>query len=170
MPNIYTGDVMKRFYEKVVPVKTGCHIWSSRLNEQDKHGCLNVDGVSIPAYRISLEIKLGRKIGKGMQANHTCDVRACVNPDHLYEGTQKDNIRDAIKRGRFVPPPPPDPEFPPPIRYGEDNNKAVMTELLVRQLRQDRKNGMTYKELSVKYGISQATVAQIATNKTWKGV
>jgi hypothetical protein len=159
---------MKRFYEKVVPVKTGCHIWRSRLNEQDKHGTLNVNGVAIPAYRIALEVKLGRPIAKGKQANHTCDVRACVNPDHLYEGTQKDNVADAIKRNRFVPPP--KPTTPPPIHKGEDNNKAVMTEELVRQLREDKKSGASYVTLAKKYGISVSTVAQIVTGKTWKGV
>ena len=168
MPNIYTGDVIKRFYEKVVPVKSGCHIWRSRLNEQDKHGTLNVNGVAIPAYRIALEIKLGRPIAKGMQANHTCDVRACVNQDHLYEGTQKDNIGDAIRRGRFVKPP--RNGINPPVHIGESNNNAVMTEELVRQLREDKKSGMSQVALAKKYGISTGTVSQIVTGKTWKGV
>jgi hypothetical protein len=52
------------------------------------------------AHRVALEQKLGRPIAPGLQCNHTCDVKACINPDHLYEGTQKQNIADSIARHR----------------------------------------------------------------------
>lgn len=170
MTVVYTGDVLARFYDKVIPVETGCHIWRSRLNERDKPGHLRIKGKSYLAYRISLELKLGRPIAPGMQGNHTCDVRACVNPEHLYEGSQLENVADAMNRGRWVAPPPPDPNNPPPISYGESNPSAVMTAESVGLLRNDRLDGLTYSALAKKYNISASTVAQIVTGKTWKGV
>jgi len=54
----------------------------------------------ITAHRLMLMHKLGRELGEGMNANHLCHRRDCVNPDHLYEGTQKETIQHARSQGR----------------------------------------------------------------------
>jgi len=54
-------------------------------------------------HRIILEQKLGRKIKLRFQACHSCDTPACVNPNHIYEGTQKDNIQESVAKGRWNP-------------------------------------------------------------------
>lgn len=59
-------------------------------------------GMVFAAHRISWEIHRGN-IPKGMYVLHKCDVPGCVNPDHLYLGTQSENMRDAYHRGRKVP-------------------------------------------------------------------
>lgn len=53
--------------------------------------------------RVALEFKLGRPIARGRCSLHTCDNPPCINPGHLYEGTNADNVRDKMARGRFVP-------------------------------------------------------------------
>ncbi len=147
-----------------------CILWDKYLMPEG-YGQVRIKGKTYMAHRVALAKKLGREILPGMQANHTCDVRACVNPDHLYEGDQKQNIRDCIDRGRFVSPPPPNPDNPPPIRYGVDNNKAKMTPEKVGSLRRDHETGwFTYRQLSEKYNIHTATVYQIVSRKTWKEV
>lgn len=52
------------------------------------------------AHRVALEIRLGRKLLPGLVACHTCDVDNCVNPDHLWEGTQEDNLKDMRDKSR----------------------------------------------------------------------
>jgi hypothetical protein len=55
------------------------------------------------AHRVALEVKLGRSLLPGMDACHTCDHPLCVNPNHLFEGTAGDNLRDASRKGRLNP-------------------------------------------------------------------
>jgi hypothetical protein len=54
------------------------------------------------ANRLSLELKLGRPLREGMCACHACDNPPCCNPDHLFEGTQADNLRDCRRKGRHA--------------------------------------------------------------------
>lgn len=62
--------------------------WLMGLNERKSH-------------RVALTLKLGRAIGTDLEALHTCDNPPCVNPDHLYEGTEDDNRRDMRLRERY---------------------------------------------------------------------
>lgn len=76
---------------------------SGNTKEGHPYGCLNVGGRSTLVHRLSLELSLGRPIATGLFACHTCDVRLCVRPTHLYEGTASDNARDTVSRGRHHP-------------------------------------------------------------------
>lgn len=64
------------------------------------YGLLQLNGVKVYAHRLSLERKLGRPIGRDMQACHTCDNPPCIAPEHLFEGTISDNARDMHAKGR----------------------------------------------------------------------
>lgn len=80
---------------------TPCILWQGTVSKRTGYGQVRAGadrGKS--AHRAALEKKLGRSIRPGYQANHTCDVKLCINPDHLYEGTQPQNMADMIARGR----------------------------------------------------------------------
>lgn len=170
MPVIYSDKTVARFEAKVD--RSGgpdaCHIWTRATDKNTGYGQFNLSGKCRGAHVIALEMKLGRALLPGFQALHTCDNRPCVNGEHLYEGTQRQNIHDAINRGRFSPPPRNGTN--PPVHYGAANRHAVMTEDSVRALRTARAEGLTYAQLAVRWGISKATVAQIVTRRTWKKV
>lgn len=90
------------FHDLYIPEpNSGCWLWTGPAYDTGYGVFFNPridrrDG----AHRVSMELATGEPIPPGMQVNHHCDVRACVNPDHLYIGTQKDNMRDACDRGR----------------------------------------------------------------------
>ena len=77
----------------------GCWLWLGNRDENG-YGRLRVNGRAIRAHRHALEQALGRSLAPGMHSCHHCDNPPCVNPAHLYEGTQLDNVHDAIERGR----------------------------------------------------------------------
>ena len=91
-------------------------------------------------------------------ANDDISYRQCVNPDHLWIGTAKDNIQDCVKKGRYVRPP----SFP-----GADNFNAKLTEVQAQYI-MDNHYIITQKQLSVKMGVSVSTVENIHSAKTWK--
>lgn len=78
-----------------------CILWQGTVDKRTGYGQVRAgaDRGKL-AHRAALEKKLGRPIRPGYQANHTCDVKLCINPEHLYEGTQLQNVADMIARGR----------------------------------------------------------------------
>lgn len=81
----------------------GCHIWQ-RSKDKGGYGRFRTGGVEYRAHRYALMQALGRPLGDGLVARHTCDTPACVNPEHLLEGTQRENLEDCRSRGRLFRP------------------------------------------------------------------
>lgn len=91
-----------RFFEKVLKTEN-CWLWTAALRGKSGYGCMKVDGKVVDSHRLSWEIHFG-KIPEGLLVCHTCDNRICVNPAHLFLGTQSDNMKDCLKKGRmFIP-------------------------------------------------------------------
>jgi hypothetical protein len=99
------GPVSERFWRYVSkPVLEGCWEWTG-AKDQSGYGRLasrTPDGrrTTVMAHRVSWEIHHG-PIPPGLNPCHRCDNRGCSNPDHLFLGTQKDNVHDAIAKGRI---------------------------------------------------------------------
>lgn len=89
----------KLFWSKVQKAM-GCWTWIG-YTPPTGYGSMNVPGMKgpVPAHRISYALKHG-SCPPGMVVMHTCDNKLCVNPKHLRAGTQGDNFRDAVRKGR----------------------------------------------------------------------
>ena len=84
---------------KYVVAPSGCWLWQGRSNKLG-YGRIVVDGVETRAHR-AMYFMLNPTADKSLVVRHRCDNPRCVNPDHLELGTQKDNMMDMHKRGRF---------------------------------------------------------------------
>jgi len=88
-----------RFWSKVSKTPT-CWLWTG-CTVGFGHGRFTIwkQGTKL-AHRLAFRLVFGREPREGLFVLHTCDVPACVNPDHLYEGTAADNMRDCVSRHR----------------------------------------------------------------------
>ena len=95
MPKKYLQDLYFIF-NSIEPDEYGCHNYPKAQPEH--YYSIMINWVRTKVHRLALERKLGRPIKPGFFALHLCDNKSCVNPDHLYEGTDKDNQQDRMHR------------------------------------------------------------------------
>ena len=152
----------EKFWEKVdIKGKEECWNWLASKNKKgygnfyvsignskDKHWS---------AHRMAWTLEVG-KIPKGMQVLHHCDNPACVNPDHLFLGTNQDNVDDKMKKGRHG------------RLLGESNPASKLTEEDVKLLRKLRaEQNYTYERLGKMFNVNRST-AHDAVNNYWKHI
>ncbi len=93
-------SLQEQFDDLTIPEpNSGCLLWLGAPTGLLGHGQMKVEGRVRMASHIALELA-GRALPKGMFACHMCDNPACVEETHLFHGTQKDNVHDAIRKGR----------------------------------------------------------------------
>lgn len=104
MDHEFAKSLMPRIMALVSPEPiSGCWLWSGSTMIVG-YGKIRVGhSKDFSAHRISYAAKHG-SIPQGMCVLHHCDVRACVNPDHLFLGTKKDNSQDMVRKGRNFSP------------------------------------------------------------------
>ena len=124
-----------------------------------------IGGIKNSLHRYIFE-RFKEPIPKGMLVCHSCDNPSCINPEHLWLGTQKDNIQDMVKKGRkakvenlFTIDPP----------KGEKNPMAKLTEKQVLQIKKLLSDGiLKQKEIAEIYGVESSRISSINKNKSWK--
>lgn len=153
----------------VMDASTGCWLWSGRMSGSG-YGSVRDggrDSKQWQAHRAMWFVVYG-PIPVGLCVCHKCDVPLCVNPGHLFLGTCADNVRDALAKGRLRPFGGSD--FRPPISTivrGEGHYKAKLTAKQVAAIRNDPGDS---HELARQLGVTERTIYQIRTRKTWKHV
>lgn len=112
------------------------------------------------AHRVSWEFYNRRVVPKGMLVLHTCDNRSCVNPDHLYIGTDADNMRDARQRCRYP--------------GGAKSSRAKLTSAQVKKIKHLRRTTLSSisrkkacELLGPKFHVTKFAIISILSGKTW---
>lgn len=134
-----------RFWAKVDVRDPGeCWNWTAARKENG-YGAVNYRSRTYYAHRVAFEIRTGTD-PKGLVIRHTCDNRRCVNPDHLIPGTQADNIRDMLNRGRHL--------------IGNRHQNAVLTNEQVAEMRRAARAGRRIVRIAEEANLNYATVHQ----------
>lgn len=147
-------DIYERFEEKtVVGAGDGCWEWIG-AHTGNGYGNIFYNGHSQHAHRVSWQLYKDIPVGN-LYVCHTCDNRGCVNPDHLFLGTQSDNMRDAANKGRTT--------------IGERNPKAILKEIQVREICVLwNTHNYTQKEIGLMFNVTRSCIKGIVTGKNWK--
>lgn len=140
---------MDKFWGKINK-KQSCWEWQGALRAG--YGAYKYKGKVVAAHRFIWELKNGT-IPKGLFVCHKCDNPKCVNPSHLFLGTPKDNVIDAIKKGRI------NPKKQKGIRTFKPSPVAKLTKVLVKEIRgRYLKGDTTYRQLAKEYKVSRQTI------------
>lgn len=152
---------LPRFWEKIEKTET-CWNWKAHKLKKG-YGHFHSKGKEILAHRYSYELHKG-KIPENLFVLHSCDNPSCVNPDHLWLGTKKDNRNDCESKGR-------EKLFGnKEAKKGTENDNNKLSESEVLMIRSLKKEGKTFEELARKFSINRITVQQIVYRKTWKHI
>lgn len=148
-PRVYDSPNSDERFWRRVEKSEGCWLWTGPL-DQYGYGRLTVRDRHAAAHRVAWALTNG-PIPGGLQVLHRCDNPPCVCPDHLFLGTQADNLADAVGKGRLV------------LR-GSGASGAKLTEDDIRAIRasDDRQVAMASR-----YGVTQAAISAIRLRKTW---
>lgn len=146
---------MNRFWVKVD--KSGeCWIWTGTAAGNSGYGRFKLNGKVESAHRVAWMLSNGSEIPKGMSVCHTCDNRLCVNPAHLFLGSQQDNVADAINKGRHH------------LLPTRNDGARKLTDEQAREIRDNYvPHYFGARKLARKYGIRHSSVQRILNNKTY---
>lgn len=145
----------ERFESKYVVESSGCWRWTACF-QGTGYGYFYLNGRLVTAPRASLLLYKNIEAGSHY-ACHTCDNRWCVNPEHLFLGSAKDNLHDCIAKGRFIA----------GNHAGSHNGRAKLGIEDVKKIRQLAMDGKTRKEILNDYPIKPSQYHRIINNTHW---
>jgi hypothetical protein len=135
-----------------------CWLWASTIMPNG-YGIVSRDGKRVYSHRAAWEMANG-PIPSGLSVLHHCDVRRCVNPAHLFIGTQADNVADCLRKNRVSR---------THVGKGERGPNAKLNAKQVSEIRECRRTtGETYVSIADRYGVTPSTIRLIVIGATWR--
>ncbi len=145
-----------RFLSKVEK-GAGDECWEWTGCKRNRYGLFHMDGKLVSAHRTSKAWEMGLsgpdKID--LMVLHKCDNPGCVRPDHLFMGSNQDNMDDMLSKKRQS------------CRVGELNTRSRLSERDVRAIRVLDRMGVSRKQIKEMFGVSKTAIAQIIRRETW---
>lgn len=148
-------NFQNRFWAKVSRSES-CWEWTASLDGSG-YGWFSVSSRMLRAHRVSWEIAFGEIPGR-LQVLHRCDNRRCVNPNHLFLGTNSDNIADRMSKGRKSG------------ASGSRNGRSKLSEQSVSEIKSQLEKGLTQADIAKAHGVSQSCISYIAIGQHWNAV
>jgi hypothetical protein len=149
-------SLRERFFEKV-DITPGCWLWKAYSDNLGYGKIGTVGKKTALAHRVSWELHHG-PIGAGLLVCHHCDTPSCVNPNHLFLGTDQDNMNDRGAKGRTNRP------------QGTKHHSAKLTEEKVLELRIRRIAGEGLATMATECGVHVETVRKACAGKGWRHI
>lgn len=144
---------MDRFWSKVSKTDK-CWMWTG-ASARFGYGNSYFNGKNVPAHRLSWILENG-EIPKGMNVCHKCDNPRCVKPDHLFLGSQAENMRDMRQKNRGA--------------KGERHGSAKLSLEDVLQIKLALKQGRTQTSIALEHHVGVPQISRIASGKRWPAV
>jgi hypothetical protein len=150
-------NLESRFWSKVeIKGENQCWEWKSKAAHDFGYGRMSFGRkIQLKAHQISWALKNG-PIPSGQSILHKCDNPKCCNPNHLFLGTQKANMVDAITKGRHRP---------PPVFSGVKHPRACFDE---KQVASIKSSNLKNVELAMRFGVSERTIRRVKNEQTYK--
>lgn len=150
------GPLTERFWRAVEKAEgDGCWLWAGSLNTWGYGQIRDEAGKYQGAHRVSWRLAFG-PVPQGMSVLHRCDNTRCVRPDHLFLGTQQENVRDRNTKGRDS--------------RGSRHPNATLTEEQVLAARAMLANGDRIGVVARRFGVGYYAIADISRGRSWKHV
>lgn len=146
--------VIDRFMSKVSKTET-CWIWNGMTDKQFGYGLFGVRDRIMKAHKVSWVMHRGN-VPAGMFVCHRCDNPRCVNPEHLFIGTPKENTQDALEKNRML--------------KGEKNGQHKLTAAQVLAIRARSAAGETRESLAAEFDVWSACICKIVKRQRWKHI
>lgn len=146
----YREPITDRLDRLSVPEpNSGCRLWIGAMGNGG-HGRMKVKGKWRGAHTVSYEETKG-PVPDGLSVLHRCDVRACIEPAHLFCGTHQENMADMVAKGRQA--------------KGAKHGSAQLT---IEQVSEIRSGVISQRKLAKKFGVSRSHVSRIQNGINWR--
>jgi hypothetical protein len=169
-------DVFEGYYTP--EPNTGCWLWTRGVDRQG-YGALRHDDHIHKAHRLAWTLTFGRVADSKLFVCHKCDVRSCINPHHLFLGTNTDNVNDMVRKGRYWSKKRRDGlargerhgsvTHPERLRRGEGHANSKLSETVVKEIR-SLSGKVSSVELAKRFNVSKATITSVWSKRTWAHV